>query len=149
MLVPQSFPILSLLLTSCQINKVYDLCKELKAMFGRNICSVPSDNAALPVSKGVVQKLLMDGEATLVTRDPCHCIDLGSKDLAKLPCVDSVMKEALEVYEFMVRPRVDAMRDTLISEEDAEAAEHVKRGSGKLDVKISSIHKLSNKIILT
>ena len=80
----------------------------------------------LTVSKGVVQKLLMDGEATLVTRDPCHCIDLGSKDLAKLPCVESVMKEALEVYEFMVRPRVDAMRDTLISEEDAEAAEHAK-----------------------
>ena len=51
---PHFFPILSLLPTSCQINKVYDLCKELKAMFGRNICSVPSDNAALPVSKGVV-----------------------------------------------------------------------------------------------
>ena len=111
-------------------------------MFGCNICSVPSDNAALPVSKGVVQKLLMDGEATLVTRDPCHCIDLGSKDLAKLPCVESVMKEALEVYEFMVRPRVDAMRDTLISEEDAEAVEHVKKGAGKLDAKISIIHKL-------
>ena len=119
-------------------------------MFDCNICSVPSDNEALPVSKGVVQKLLLDGEATLVTRDPCHCIDLGSKDLAKIPCVESVMKEAVEVHDFMVRPRVDAMRDTLInSEEDAEAVEHVEKGAGKLDVKISSIHKLSNKIILT
>ena len=105
----------SFLLTSHQINKVYDLCKELKALFGRNICSIPSDNAALPVSKEVVQKLLLDGEATLVTRDPCHCIDLGSKDLAKLPFVESVMKEAVEAYDFMVRPQVDAIQDTLIS----------------------------------
>ena len=29
------------------------------------------------------------------------------------------MKEALEIYEFMTRPRVDAMQNTLISEEDA------------------------------
>ena len=140
---PQLFSMTSLLLTSHQINKVYELCKELKALFGRNICSVPSDNAALPVSKGVVQKLLLDGEATLVTRDPCHCIDLGSKDLAKIPCVESVLKEAVEVHDFMVRPRVDAMRDTLISEEDAEAVEHVKKGAGKLDAKIPIIHKLS------
>ena len=35
------------------------------------------------------------------------------------------------------------MRDTLISEEDAEAVKHVKKGAGKLDAKISIIHKLS------
>ncbi len=45
--------------------------------------SISVDNAALKVAEHVAQKLNADGDPTLPLRNPAHCIDLLSKDLAK------------------------------------------------------------------
>ena len=45
----------------------------------------------------------------LVVRDPCHCVDLCSKDMALLPVVKGVMGEAKEICNFTKTDRIDSI----------------------------------------
>jgi hypothetical protein len=67
--------------------------------FNTKIASISVDNAASKVAGHVAKKLNADSDPALPLRDPAHCIDLLSKDLAKTSVVRSVLAEAKEVFE--------------------------------------------------
>ena len=51
-----------------------------------------------------------------MSRDPAHCIDRLSKDLAKTEIVSKILQEAKEVYNFVHRDRMDSIRKDAILE---------------------------------
>jgi len=59
----------------------------------RNVASVNVDNGAAPMADKLTEKLVkLDiSKKCVVVRDPSHCIDLGSKDLARTPLIEKVI----------------------------------------------------------
>ena len=51
----------------------------------------------------------------LVTRDPCHCIDLNVKDLLKILAIARLVKQCKAVIKFNKLDRIGAIRKTLVS----------------------------------
>jgi hypothetical protein len=82
------------------VDDAYNVCNQIKLAFNTKIASISVDNAASKVANRVAKKLNADGDATLPLRDPAHCIDLLSKDLAKSSVVGTVLAEAKEVFDF-------------------------------------------------
>jgi hypothetical protein len=76
------------------------VCNQIKLAFNTKIASIFVDYAASKVADRVAKKLNADGDATLPLRNPVHCIDLLSKDLAKSSVVHTVLAEAKEVFDF-------------------------------------------------
>ncbi len=68
----------------------------------------------------VAAKFAAEGEVVLVIRDPSHCIDLCSKDIARTKCVSRVLAEATEVKNFVKIDRIDSIRTEAIEGGDLE-----------------------------
>ena len=49
---------------------------------------------------------MADGDFTFTLCDPCHCLDLGSKDLARIECIKVILDLAAEINKFVCRNRV-------------------------------------------
>lgn len=76
--------------------------------YDTDIASIPVDNAARTVAAGIAARF--PDMAIVVSRDPSHCIDLLSKDLAGTDVVKRVMREAKEVRDFVKIDRIDSIR---------------------------------------
>lgn len=105
--------------TSAEVDDAVKICEEAKKTFNAKIASIPVDNAAKHVASLVCAKL---DDCCLVLRDPAHCVDLLSKDMAKTNVVKSVLADAKEVYDLVINDRIDSIRrealdDFLIDEE--------------------------------
>ena len=75
------------------------------------MASIDVDNAAKLVGIKVADMLKeKTGVTVLVTRDPSHCVDLCSKDLAQTDVVRLVMGDAKEVRDFVKNDRIDSIR---------------------------------------
>jgi len=62
----------------------------------------------------------------LVSLDPCHCLDLGSKDMAGTNIVKSILMESAEVYHFCIRSRMDGIHRESIAFNELEDSGTVK-----------------------
>jgi len=93
--------------TEAEVGDAYNVCNQIKSAFSTKIASISVDNAASKVAERVAKKLNADGDPALPLRDPAHCIDLLSKDLAKTSVVRSVLAEAKEVFELCRTNRID------------------------------------------
>ncbi len=91
---------------------------KVKSAFDTKIASISVDNAACKVAKSVAKKLQADDDPALPLRDPAHCIDLLSKDLANTSVVRSVLGEATEVFELCQTNRIDNIRKESIGAGD-------------------------------
>ena len=96
--------------TEAEVADAYNVCKQIKSAFSTKIASISVDNAASKVAECVTKKLNADSDTALPLRDPAHCIDLLSKDLAKTSVVRSVLAEAKEVFELCRTNRIDNIR---------------------------------------
>ena len=96
--------------TDAKVDDVYNVCNQIKLAFNTKIASISVDNAASKVAGRFAKKLNADGDPALALRDPAHCIDLLSKDLAKTSVVRSVLAEAKEVFELCQTNRIDNIR---------------------------------------
>ncbi len=85
--------------TDAEVDNAYDVCNQIKVAYNTKIASISVDNAASKVAERISQKLNADGDSTLPLRDPAHCINHLSKDLAKSSVVCSVLEEAKEVFD--------------------------------------------------
>ena len=86
---------------------------------GTNCASIDVDNAARAVAKNVADRL---DEKCLVSRDPAHCADLLSKDVANVPVVKLLLAEAKEVFDFVKIDRIDSMRIEALHQDALETA---------------------------
>lgn len=77
--------------TDAEVGDALEVCKRAKEEFMANIASIPVDNAAKAVATRVANSLI---ESCLTSRDPAHCADLLSKDLATCPIVKDILVEA-------------------------------------------------------
>jgi hypothetical protein len=96
--------------TDAKVDDAYSVCTQIKAAFDTKIASISVDNAACKVAESVAKKLQADGDPALPLRDPAHCIDLLSKDLANTSVVCSVLGEAKEVFELCRTNQIDNIR---------------------------------------
>ena len=96
--------------TEKEVQDAKAVCDSARSTYNCSIASLPVDNAALNVATKVAALLQLEGEKTIVSRDPAHCVDLLSKDLAKTAVVSGVLKEAKEVYSFCKKDRIDSIR---------------------------------------
>jgi hypothetical protein len=103
--------------TLAEVEDAYELCKKATQDYNAKIASVPVDNAARGVATKVCDKL---GHGALPSRDPAHCADLCSKDLAQTNVVKSVMAEAKEVRDFVKIDRIDSIRVESNAVKDAD-----------------------------
>mmetsp|Transcript_14219 Transcript_14219/g.30950 ORF Transcript_14219/g.30950 Transcript_14219/m.30950 type:complete len:269 (+) Transcript_14219:140-946(+) len=93
--------------TAAEITDAHQICTEAEATYGAKVASIPFDNAERGVANAVCSLL---GGSVSTSRDPAHCVDLLSKDLASTPVVQSVMAEAKEVRDFVKTDRIDSIR---------------------------------------
>ena len=82
--------------------------------YDTRLASIAVDNAAKGVAAQVATKFKMLGETVLILRDPSHCIDLFSKDLATTKFVRAVMADAKVVLNFVTTDRINSMLLELI-----------------------------------
>ncbi len=108
--------------TAAEVDDAYDVCNKMKVAFNTKIASISVDNAASKVAERVAQKLNADGDPTLPLRNPAHCIDLLSKDLAKSSDVCSVLAEAKEVFDLCQINQIDSIRKKAIDAGDIPAS---------------------------
>ena len=83
--------------TDAEVEDAYNVCVDAVKTFKSNIASLDVDNAARGAVAKVANKFAKEGAVILVIRDPLHCIDLCSKDLAKTYYVSCVLHDATEV----------------------------------------------------
>ena len=93
--------------SDAEVAETYTICKQVKSLFsGLGITALPMDNAAAAVATKVAKKLKDDGDHPFPLRDPVHCVDLGSKDLVKVPCLKSPLEKAIAVNKFVMGNRI-------------------------------------------
>jgi hypothetical protein len=107
--------------TSAEIQDAINVCTEAVTRYKAPLASIDVDNAARHVAAQVALAMKEKTGATiLVTRDPAHCVDLCSKDLATTKVVKRVMNEAKEVRDFCKTDRIDSIRLEMDREGDLE-----------------------------
>ncbi len=90
-----------------RVDDAYSICTQIKSAFDTKIASISVDNAACKVAESVAKKLQADDDPALPLRDPAHCIDLLSKDLANTSFACSVLGEAKELFELCQTNQID------------------------------------------
>jgi hypothetical protein len=115
-------PTLEVMFTSPLLDDAYDNCNQIKVAFNTKIASISVDNAVSKVAERVAQKLNADGDLTLPLRDPAHCIDLLSKDLAKSSVVCSVLAEVKDVFDLCWTNQIDSIRKEMVDAGDIPAS---------------------------
>ncbi len=101
-----------------EVDDAYEICNQIKTAFDTKIASISVDNAAGKVAESVAKKLQADGNPAFPLRDPAHCIDLLSKDLAYTSVVCSVLGEAKEVFDLCRTNQIDNIRKESIEAGD-------------------------------
>ena len=86
------------------------------------IASIDVDNAAKTVGSRVCGSSLFAKSTCLLIRDPSHCVDLLSKDLANTAVVKRVVDEAKEVRDLVKIDRIDSIRVEMNEEGDLDGA---------------------------
>lgn len=94
--------------TSAEVKKANHVFAEVMKLHKTGVCNVPVDNAA----RGMAAKVCASfpNMTILVTRDPSHCLDLCSKDMASLPVVQVVVADSQEVTTFVKVDRIEAIK---------------------------------------
>ncbi len=100
--------------TDAKVDDAYSVCTQIKSAFDTKIASISVDNAACKLAESVAKKLQADGDPALPLRDPAHCIDLLSMDLANTSVVCSVLGEAKEGFELHQTNWIDNIRKEAI-----------------------------------
>ena len=86
------------------------------------IASIDVDNAARLVAAKAAANDAFKGMTILVIRDPSHCVDLLSKDLAGTDVVKRVMADSKEVRDFVKIDRIDSI---CVEKNELENAEYI------------------------
>ena len=101
--------------TDVEVTTGYKVCMDIKKQFGNlGISCIPVDNTAAGVASRIAKSLMAEGDNPSPLRDPCHCLDLGSKDLANTPVVKAVIDEAILVNKFARKNRVQNIRNEMV-----------------------------------
>ena len=108
--------------TDAEVEDAVKVCKDSILTFKTNIASLAVDNAARGVAGKVAEKFAQEGKVILVIRDPLHCVDLCSKDLARTKCVARVIDKAMKVKTFVRVDRIESIRTDAIRDGDLEWA---------------------------
>ena len=95
--------------TEAEVKDAFHVCVKATKVYDTRLASIAVDNAAKGVAAEVTTKFKMLGETVLVLRDPSHCIDLLSKDLATMKFVRDVMADAKIVVDFVTSDRIDSI----------------------------------------
>ena len=104
--------------TEAEVADAYRVCTEAIKTYSADLSSIAVDNAARLVAAQVADKF--PGNSVTVSRDPAHCVDLLSKDLAKTKAVTRVIDDAKEIRDFVKTDRIDSMRLESHDEGDLE-----------------------------
>ena len=124
--------------TEAEVEDAKKVCDNARKLFECDIASLPVDNAAVNVASKVVELLNLEGQKTIVSRDPAHCIDLLSKDIAKTSVVVGVLQEAKEVFSFCKKDRIDSIRRESIEADLIEPEVTVKHHS---ETRMNFVHE--------
>ena len=108
--------------TDAEVTDCVKICTEAMEDFKVPIASIDVDNAAKAVDTKVTQLEIFQKMTVLLIRDPSHCVDLLSKDLANTSVVMRVMAEAKEVQDFVKIDHIDSIRLEMNQEGDLENA---------------------------
>ena len=103
--------------TRAEVEDALKVCKEAEDTYGCAIASIPTDNAAKLVAQEVTHHL---SGTVLPSRDPSHCLDLLSKDLANTDVVRHVMEDADLVTDFCKTDRIDSIKQEMMTKGELE-----------------------------
>lgn len=119
------------------------ICNDAKTRFKTTIACIPVDNGAKAMADKVVAGL---EEACHVSRDPAHCGDLISKDLAGLNFMKPILAELKEVYDFVKTDRIDSMRVKANTNQVLGAGERCPTATNKVDTRMNLVHDYATNI---
>ena len=122
--------------TQAEVNDAIKICDDAMAVHKTKIASISVDNAARAVA-GKVATHYKDDMYIIVSRDPSHCIDLLSKDLASTNLMKKLLDEADEVHKFVRIDRVDSIRRETAEEGDLNESY---AGMTKCDTRMNLSH---------
>ena len=108
--------------TQAEVDDCVRTCKAAMKEYKVPIASIDVDNAARLVAAKAAANDAFKGMTILVIRDPSHCVDLLSKDLAGTDVVRRVMAESKEVRDFVKIDRIDSIR---VEKNETENAEYI------------------------
>ena len=124
--------------TDAEVENCVTVCKQAVKQYQVPIASLCVDNAAKTVASKVVASEELKGMKILVLRDPSHCIDLLSKDLAATKVVSDVMAEATEVRNLVKIDRIDSIRKEM--NESGVHGEYMTTSTGKSETRMNDCH---------
>jgi hypothetical protein len=107
--------------TKAEIKDAVRICEDIVGTYSTKIVSINVDNAARGVATEAAKRLKPEHGHPLTLRDPSHCVDLLSKDLAQTSVVKKVVDEAKEIHTLVRTDRIDSMR--VEAQEDGELEE--------------------------
>ena len=96
-------------MTEDEIKDGIKICEEAIATHKTRLASIAVDNAAKKVASGIAGHF-RPVMYVIVSRDPSHCVDLISKDLALLEFMKELLEEATELHKFVRIDRIDSIR---------------------------------------
>ena len=101
------------------------VCTDAMSTYGAKIASIPVDNAAKGTGGEVCKHLKKASCGNVQTsRDPAHCIDLCSKDLAHTPVVQRVVADGKMVRDLLVEvDRIDSIKRESVIDLDCHLEE--------------------------
>ena len=100
-----------------EVEDMVDFMETARRDFDTSVVCVACDNAANNIVKGACEKYRERNKSEpsiLHNRDCAHCIDLVAKDLAKVPCIESVLTDAQLLMEFSTTDNIDGIRHELV-----------------------------------
>ena len=100
-----------------EVEDMVDFMETARCDFDTSVVCVACDNAANNIVKGACEKYRERNKSEpsiLHNRDCAHCIDLVAKDLAKVPCIESVLTDAQLLMEFSTTDNIDGIRHELV-----------------------------------
>jgi len=99
-----------------EVKSSVEICNQIKALLdNREIASLPVDNASRYVAnETAVSLVIAGGYGPIVLRDPAHCVDLPAKDMAGLSFVKEGVDWCSEIYKFLSKHRVGAIKNDMI-----------------------------------
>ena len=110
--------------TEAETQDMVDFMVKTRREYNSPLCCVATDNAATKVVKEAcaIYKSNNPKEPNILSnRDCAHCIDLLAKDVAKVPCIDSLLSDIAMLMEFSTTDNVDGIRHELVRTGDLPA----------------------------
>lgn len=85
------------------------ICEAAMQTHKAKLSSIAVDNAARKVAGGIADHF-RSTMYVVVSRDPSHCVDLLSKDLAQIEFIQELLEEATQLHKFVRTDRIDSIR---------------------------------------